>query len=123
MVDNSYEKYIWDEVVLPDSKCDKPVVKFRKRIKYFNISTGEGRYNSTHDKYIYEVEYPDGTTDQLTEFIIAANMLSQVDSAGPNYKVLNEVTDHNRDDRYINKVDCFIKSSNGKIHRKRTARG
>ena len=48
-------------------------------------------------------------------------MLSQVDSEGHHYKVLTEVTDHKKDDSAITKVDGFIKSSNGNLHRKRMA--
>ena len=46
-------------------------------------------------------------------------MLSQVDSEGHHYQVLTEVTDHNRDDSAIIKLNCFIKSNNGNLHQKR----
>ena len=76
-----------------------------------------------HDKSLYEVEYPDGTTDQLAANILAENMLSSVDSEGHHYQVLTEVTHNKKDDSAISKVDCFIKSSSGNLHRKRTTRG
>ena len=47
-------------------------------------------------------------------------MLSQVDSEGYHYQLLTEVTDHNKDDSAIAKVDGFIKSSSGNIHQKGT---
>ena len=62
-----------------------------------------------HDKSLYEVEYPDGTTEQLAANIITENMLSQVDSGGHHYQVLTEVTDHKKDDSAIAKVDGFMK--------------
>ena len=46
---------------------------------------GEGNYNAMHDKSLYKVEYPDGTTEQLVANIIAENMMSQVDSEGHHY--------------------------------------
>ena len=76
-----------------------------------------------HDNCLYEVEYPDGTTEQLESNITAENILSQVDSEGHHYKVLTEVTDHNNDDSAISKVDGYIKSGSGNLHRKRTTRG
>ena len=48
--------------------------KSRKRVKYDNISAGESRQNVMHDKYIYEVEYPYGTTLQLQDTIIAQKL-------------------------------------------------
>ena len=76
-----------------------------------------------HEKSAYEVEYPDGTTEKLTSNIISENMLSQVESEGHHYQVLNEVIDQNRYDSSITKVNGFIKYSNGNQHRKRTNRG
>ena len=76
-----------------------------------------------HDNYLYEVEYPDGTTEQLADNIIAENMLSQVDSEGHHYQVLTEVTDHKKDYSDISKVGGFIKSISGNLHQKKTTRG
>ena len=97
--------------------------KVRKRVRYDDTSTGKGGYNSMHDKSLYEVEYPDGTTEQLSANIIAENVMSQVESEGHHYQVLTEVTDHKKDDSAISKVDGFIKSSSGNLHKKRTTRG
>ena len=76
-----------------------------------------------HDKSLYALEYPDGTTDQLKSNIIAENMLSQVDSEGHHYQVLTEVTDHKRYDSSITKANGFIKSSDGNLLRKKTTGG
>ena len=97
--------------------------KVRKRVRYDDTSKGEGNYYSMHDKSLYEVEYPDGTTEQLASNIIAVNVMSQVDSEGHHYQVPTEVTGHKKDDSSISKVDSFIKSSSGNLHRKRTTCG
>ena len=65
-------------------------------------------YNAMHEKYWCEVEYTDGTTEPLAANIIAENIMSQVDSEGHHYQVLTKVTDHNKDDSDIDKVDGFI---------------
>ena len=85
---NSYDQYIGAEVMLPDRKGKKIMGKVRKRVRYDDTSTGGGNYNAMHDKSLYEVEYPDGTTDQLAANIVAGNMMSQVDSEGHYYQVL-----------------------------------
>ena len=81
------------------------------------------KYRTMHDKYLYEVEYPDGTTYQLADNILAENMLSQVDPEGHHYQVLTEVTDHKKGDSDISKVGGFINSISGNLHRKRMTRG
>ena len=68
---------------------------------------------------VYETEYSDGTMEQLTANIIGGNKLSQVDSEYHHYKVLTEVNEHKRDYSNITEVNDFIKSSHGKLHRKR----
>ena len=45
--------------------------KVRKRVICDDTGTGEVEYNAMHDKSLYEVEYPDGTTEQLAANIIA----------------------------------------------------
>ena len=41
--------------------------KVRKRVKYYDSSTGEGNHITMYDKSLYDVEYPDGTMEQLEE--------------------------------------------------------
>ena len=57
--------------MLPDSKGDKLMGKVRKRVRYDDKSTGEGNYNAMNDKSLYEIEYPDGTAEQMAANIIA----------------------------------------------------
>ena len=79
-VANYYDQYIGAGVVIPYWKGDKLMGKVRKRFRYDDIITGEGNYNAMYDKSLYEVEYPDGTTEQLAANIIDENVISQVDS-------------------------------------------
>ena len=95
--------------MLPYRKGEKLMEKVRKRVRYDDSSIGEGTYNAIHDKSLYEVEYPDRKTEQLADNIIAESMVSQVDSEGHHYQVLTGVTEHNKDDSAIAKVDSFIK--------------
>ena len=59
--------------MLPDWKGEKLMRKVRKRGRYYDMITGEVNYNAMHDKSLYEVEYPDGTTEKL-----AANILAEI---------------------------------------------
>ena len=49
--------------MLPDCKGDKLMGKVRKRVIYDYRSTSRDNYNAMHDKFLYEVEYTDGTTE------------------------------------------------------------
>ena len=112
----SYDQYIGAGFLIPDRKGERLMEKVEKCVRYDDTSTGEGNYNTMHDKSLYEVEYPDGTTEQLAANIISENMLSQADSEIHHYQVLIEVTYHKKDDIAISKVDGFINSSSGKLH-------
>ena len=109
--------------MLHDQKGEKLVRKVRKRVRYYDTITVEGNYNSMHENSLYEVEYPDGTTEQLAANIKTGNILSRVDSESHHYQVLTEVTDHKKDYSAIVKVAGFIKSSSGNLHRKRKTCG
>ena len=77
---NSYDQYIRDEVVLHYWKGGNIMGKVGKRVRYDEISTSKGNYNDMHDKYLYEVEYPNGRTEQLAANIMAVLLMSQVES-------------------------------------------
>ena len=57
--------------MIPDLKVEKLMGKFRKRVRYDDTRKGEVNYNAMHDKYLYKVEFPDGTMEQLESNIIA----------------------------------------------------
>ena len=62
--------------------------KVRKRVRYDDTRASKGNYNSMHGKSLYKVEYTNVTMEQLSDNIIAGNMLSRVDSEGRHYQVL-----------------------------------
>ena len=68
---NSYDQYIGTEVVITDRNGEKLMGKVSKCVRYDDTSTGKGNYNALHDKSLYEVEYPDETTEQLADNKIA----------------------------------------------------
>ena len=79
--------------------------------------------NPILDTRQYEVEYDDGYVRKLQANIIAENLLSQVDSEGREFTIMDEISDHRKDTTAIPKEDGFIKHKNGNRHRKRTTRG
>ena len=84
---------------------------------------GMGNNDPVMDTRLYEVEYSDGTLKEIQGNIIAKNMLSQVDSEGHNYVLLNEIPDHKSDGLAILKEDGIITGKNANQHKKVTTRG
>ena len=124
---DSYDQYIGVEVQMgpDDGKGNKLMAKVTKRLRDNDgktVTTARAQ-NPLHDSSIYEVEYPDGTTEQLTANIIAENMMSQIDSEGNQFLLLNEIQDHRKDGRAVSRANGFILSSGGNRHPKKTTAG
>ena len=77
------------------------------------IPVGKRHPNPLLDTRLYEVEYPDGSTDVVNTNLIAENLYSQIDKEGETYTVMVEILDHRRDDTAVPVKEGFIKSKNG----------
>ena len=121
---DTYDKYIGVEVAVPDRKGQKLMAKVMKRIRSSDSNCDGNAYNPLLDHSIYQVEFSDGTTEELTANVIAENMLSGCDSQGVHYQILSEMIDHKKDGSAIRKEDGYIKSNNGSTPKpKITTRG
>ena len=61
--------------------------------------------------------------EDLTENVIADNMLYQVDSEGHHYQVQKEVRDHSSDGNTLKRRNRFIKSRGKNLHAEKKTRG
>ncbi|KAI2502898.1 Reverse transcriptase (RNA-dependent DNA polymerase) [Fragilaria crotonensis] len=84
---------------------------------------GKRHANPLLDTRLYEVEFPDGSTEAIAANLIAENMLSQVDDEGRSYSVLSEIVDHRTNGHAISKDDGFVEDRYGKRHPRITTRG
>ena len=71
---------------------------------------------------LYEVSFPNGQTEDLTENVIDDNMISQVDSEVHHYQVLKDISDHSSDGSALKRSDGFIIIFYGNLHAKNTTR-
>ena len=121
---NTYDQFINAEVAMPDKEGRTSMGKVVKRVR-----DNEGKGISTvtdnplTNSSLYEVEFPDGHSEELQYNIIAENMMSQVDSEGHHYQLLAEISDHKSNQLAIKRSNGFIKSRNGNSHTKITTRG
>ena len=121
---DTYDAFIGAEVALPDKVGGKAMGRVVKRVRDNDGNpVGTATNNPITNTSRYEVEFPDGHSEELQYNYIAENMMSQVDSEGHHYQLLAEISDHYADGTAIKKSNGFIKSSNGNKVPKKTTRG
>jgi hypothetical protein len=117
---DAYHSYLGAEVLLPDARGNKRMAKVIKRVRdEANELVGTHNPNPILDTSLYEVEFPDGTIDQLTANVIAENLFSQLDSEGKQCQLLSEIIEHKSDASAIPASDGFLKSRSGNLHPKK----
>ena len=121
---DTYDQYIGAEVCTgpSDGRGNKQMGKVTKRLTNAN-NNNPGTYNPMLDHSLYQVTYPDGTSEKIMANIIAENMMSQVDSEGHHYQLLSEIQDHKSDGRAVKRSQGFLIGHNGNKHAKKTTAG
>jgi hypothetical protein len=56
---------------------------------------GRANPNSMLDSRTYEIEFPDGSSDEYTANVIAENMYAQCDTEGNQFNIMDCIIDHN----------------------------
>ena len=101
---DTYDNFIGAEVALPDPMAGKAMGRVIKRVRdNEGKSKGIESNNPLTNTSLYEVEFPDGHTEELQYNYIAENMMSQIDSEGHHYQLLEEISDHYSDATAITK--------------------
>ena len=75
------------------------------------------------DTRLYEVEFPDGSTEAVMANLIAENLYSQVDVKRHSFSVIKEIVDHCKDGHALSKDDGFIIMKSGQQKLKHTTQG
>lgn len=120
---DTYDQYIGAEVVLPNAADEKLMAKVRRKVHSDDRNSGES-YNPILDSSVYEVQFSDGTTDEIAANVIAECMLSQVDVEGHHFQILKEISDHKKNWDAIPVSEGFH-TRKGSTHKvpKKTTRG
>ena len=121
--ENVFDTYIGAEINLPDPGGRDQMARVVKRIK-----GNDGNCKNVHisnpmlDTSEYLVEFPDGTTKELTANIIAESMFSQVEAEGHHYQLLSEIAKHRKDESAIPISDGYYTRGNNHRVPKKTTR-
>ena len=103
------DKYIGVHIKLHDEN-GVPVlarVKGRKRDQN-GMVIGKRNNNPILDSRLYHVEFPDGRIDEYSTNAIAESLYSSVDEHGFNTELLEEITDHRRNDSAVKMEDGYV---------------
>jgi hypothetical protein len=68
----------------------------------------------------YEIEFPDGRSDEYTANVIAENMYAQCDTGDRQYNLMEGIIDHKTDGHAIDRANMHIKHGSKKQVRKTT---
>ena len=119
---DSYDKYIGAEIILPNSADQSLMAKVKKKISS-NDRNNPNYYNPLRDHNRYEVQFPDGTTDEVEANVIAESMVAECDPEGRQYQILSEISDHRKDKNALNVADGSYMTRAGNPIPKKTTMG
>ena len=69
--------------------------------------------NPILDSCLYEIEFPDGSTDVVAANLIAENLYSQIDNEGHSHTIMKEIVDHQKSVWAVPKKDGYHVSHSG----------
>ena len=84
---------------------------------------GRAHPNPLFDTREYEIEFTDGTREKYQANVIAENMYAEVDDEGHQYLLLQEITDHHKDNSAVPISEGTVRSANGTARPKVMTRG
>jgi hypothetical protein len=121
----SYDEYLASEVVLPHGgESARAKVITRKRDTNGNpIGKRSPSRNPVLDTGLYEVQFPDGSTEEITANLIAENIYSQVDSEGCSFSVIKEIVDHRTNGHAVAIDDGYLETNAGQRRCRQTTKG
>jgi hypothetical protein len=80
----------------------------RKRA-FDGVARGMASANPILDTRTYNVEFPDGRSEEYTANIIAENMYAQCDEEGNQFLMLQEIVGHKTDGHAVERAEMYIK--------------
>jgi hypothetical protein len=117
---DTYEQYFGAHVRVPIGDEIRSGKVVRRKRELDGTVRGRANANSMLDTRTYEIEFPDGRSDEYTANVIAENMYAQCDIEGRQYNLMEGIVDHNTDGNAVEPADMYIKHGNNKKVRKTT---
>jgi len=115
-----YDQYISAEVMVPKGDILVSAKVTGCKTDRDGKPVGVGHSNPLLDTRVYEVQFPDGHTEEFAANTIAENIYSQVDEEGNQYLLMQEITDHKKDGSAVAADDKWIHHGYNKQLRRTT---
>jgi hypothetical protein len=117
---DTYEQYVGASVQLSiGDKVQTGKVTGRK-LGLDGVARGKASANHILDTRTYNVEFPDGRSEEYTANVIAENMYAKCDAEGNQFLMLQDIVGHNTDGHTVERSDMYIKVERNRQIRKKT---
>jgi hypothetical protein len=117
---DTYDQYVGAHVRVPIGDEIRSGKVVRRKREVDGTVRGRANANSMLDTRTYEIEFPDGHSDEYTANVIAENMYAQSDTEGRQYNLMEDIVDHKTDGHAVEPDDMYIKHGSNKQVRKTT---
>jgi hypothetical protein len=117
---DTYDQYGGAHVRVPIGDKIRSGKVVRRKRELDGIVRGRSNANSMLDTRTYEIEFPDGRSDEFTANMIAENMYAQCDIEGRQYNIMEGIIDHRTDGHAVAPDDMYINHGSNKKVRKTT---
>jgi hypothetical protein len=115
---DTYDQYVGARVRVPIGDEIQSGKVVRRKSELDGTVRGRANANSMLDTRTYEIEFPDGRSDEYTANVIEENMYTQCDIEGRQYNLMEGIIDHKTDGRAVAPADMYIKhGSNNKVRK------
>ena len=101
----SLDKYVGAEFFVNDNGKSVPAKVLKRARDNDGNAIGKQHSNPLMDTRAYDCELGDGTVYRYTANVIAENIFAQCDDEGRRLAILQEITDHRRDNTALHIID------------------
>jgi hypothetical protein len=106
---DTYDQYVSAQVRVPiGGEIHYGKVMRRKR-ELDGTWKGRANANPMLDSRTYEIEFPDGRSDEYTANVIAENIYAQCDTEGNQFIIMECIIDQKKEDHALKRDDMYIK--------------
>ena len=100
--EEAVDRYLNVEIILDVRSANKWRVRVAKRSRGLDgEAVGHAHTNPFFDTSEYYMEFTDGSVEKYTANVISENMFTQVEDEFNQYLLINEITDHRKDNTAI----------------------
>jgi hypothetical protein len=115
---DTYNQYVGAHVRVPIGDEIRSGKAVRRKRELDGTARGRANANSMLYTRTYEIDSPDGRSDEYTANVIAENMYAQCDIEGRKYNLMEGIVDHKTDGHAVEPAEMYIKhGSNNKVRK------